>query len=375
MRVAESAEKSKVRVITHIPSPYQVELFDAIARSGKLEFEVCYLYSKNLNRMWGSRDLQHAHIFLEDDPKKYLEIERSINDSNLIVFHYYQHSSLLELIKKRAASGKSWCFWGERPGYRRLGWLGVIYRRWVLSVLHHNRVPIWGMGKWAVEKYRQEYGENRLYCNVPYFSDLSRFKRIQDGEHHPQQRQRRFLYSGSLIHRKGVDLLAGAFSRLADEFPDVSLSLIGEGELRETLERQLAQFGDRVEFKGFREWEDLPQFYSSSDILCVPSRYDGWNLVVPEGLAAGLPVISTDKTGAAIELIVPGENGWVVPAGNAEALYQAMRKAALLTDASMKEHSLAAEASVAQHTVAEGVDRFHGAVKLTLDACPTKADS
>src|SRR5919205_748386 len=355
----------KVRVFTHIPSPYQVELFDAVARSGRVALDVCYLYASNPSRLWQRPEISHEHVFLNDDPRLYAEAERSCGGRDLVVFNYYQHSPLLKLIEGRERSGRAWCFWGERPGYRRLGRLGVAYRRWKFSALHRCNAPIWGMGKWAVEQYRREYGEGRLYCNVPYFSDLGRFKR--NGEGCRDRAARTFLYTGSLIYRKGVDHLAQAFGRLAGEFPEVRLRVVGEGRLRKDLEKRLARVGDRVEFAGFQRWEDLPRFYHSSDILCVPSRYDGWNLVVPEGLAAGLPVIGTDRTGAALELITPGKNGWIVSSENADSLYQSMREGASLTRDSLLEWSAAAEASVRGHSIADGVDRFHQAVDATLE--------
>jgi glycosyltransferase involved in cell wall biosynthesis len=362
----ESDMVRKVRVFTHIASPYQVELFDAVARSGHLALDVCYLYQSNPTRLWETPEINHQHVFLNDDRELYAGVERSFDTCDLVVFNYYQHSLLLGLIKSRERRGEAWCFWGERPGYRRLGRLGFFYRAWKFSTLHRSDAPIWGMGNWAVAQYRKEYGEGRLYCNVPYFSDLSRFNRGGNSRHNGSSRI--FLYAGSLIYRKGVDHLAKAFSRVADEFPEVRLKVIGEGNLRKHLEKQLTRLGNRVEFTGFQKWEDLPQFYHSSDILCVPSRYDGWNLVVPEGLAAGLPVISTDQTGAALELIKPGENGWIVQSENAESLYQSMREAASLTHTSLLELSAAAEASVRDHSIADGVSRFHQAVEATLNA-------
>ena len=354
-----------VRVFTHIPSPYQVELFDAITRKGELELEVCYLYSTNRNRLWERPKLNHAHIILNDSAEVYRQVEKSNGKSNLIVFHYYQHTPLLNLIKKREESGRAWCFWGERPGYRRLGWLGVLYRRWIFSTLNHSKAPIWGMGRWAVEQYRKEYGDERHYCNVPYFSDLARFD-LNGGQQSRNTTQRVFLYSGSLIHRKGVDLLAQAFGRLADDFPEVRLKLIGDGELRPKLEQQLNRPASRVEFAGFQKWENLPASYHKADVLCAPSRYDGWNLVVPEGLAAGLPVISTERTGAALELIRQNENGWLIPAGDADALYAAMREATTLSSTSFEERAAGAKKSVATHSLTDGTDRFVRAVETTL---------
>src|SRR5215212_7173714 len=102
---------TRVRVFTHIPSPYQVEFFDAIARSERMALEVCYLHSESSARSWDSPAINHAHTFLNDDPKLYTKVERSLDAFDLVVFNYYRHSHLLGVIKKREQSGKAWCFW------------------------------------------------------------------------------------------------------------------------------------------------------------------------------------------------------------------------------------------------------------------------
>jgi glycosyltransferase involved in cell wall biosynthesis len=115
---------------------------------------------------------------------------------------------------------------------------------------------------------------------------------------------------------------------------------------------KLAPVSERVEFVGFRDWHELPGEYAAADVLCVPSRYDGWGLVVPEGLAAGLPVIATDRMGAALEFVRRGRNGWLVPAGDEEALLGAMREAAV------DELPGGARESVSEHTLENGAGRF-----------------
>jgi glycosyltransferase involved in cell wall biosynthesis len=181
-------------------------------------------------------------------------------------------------------------------------------RKWKLAKLHASSVPIWGIGEFGVDGYRKEFGAERDYFNLPYFSDLKRFKAIDREE----KRERVFLFSGSLIVRKGVDLLASAFVRLVREVPNVRLRIVGDGELRQSMKQKLAAVSERVEFAGFRDWHELPGEYAAADVLCVPSRYDGWGLVVPQGLAAGLPVIATDRMGAALEFVRRGRNGWLV---------------------------------------------------------------
>src|SRR5689334_18838912 len=147
---------------------------------------------------------------------------------------------------ERTASGGPWCFWGERPGFRQPAWAGRLLRRWKLAKLHASAAPIWGIGRFAIDGYREEFGDEREYFNLPYFSNLERFEVATREE----KRERTFLFCGSLIERKGVDLLAAAFVRLAHEVPNVRLRIVGEGELRESLERMLAR--ERVEFAGFK---------------------------------------------------------------------------------------------------------------------------
>jgi glycosyltransferase involved in cell wall biosynthesis len=68
---------------------------------------------------------------------------------------------------------------------------------------------------------------------------------------------------------------------------------------------------------------ELYRLYRESSVLVFPSICDGFGMVVTEALAHGLPVITTDQVGAA-DLIVDGVNGWIVRAGDAEALRERM---------------------------------------------------
>lgn len=346
----------KVFVLTDFPSPYQVEFFNEIETQGDCELQVGYLRRRDPNRHWNPAVINHAAVHLNDSSDGMTQAREAVRQAELMVFNYYQHSQAELLIGERAAVGKPWCFWGERPGFRQPAWAGRLVRRWKLAKLHESRAPIWGIGRFAVEEYRKEFGVERTYCNLPYFSDLQRFQTpaLDDGRALP----RVFLFSGSLIARKGIDLLARAFVRLASEVSKVRLKIAGEGELRETLAQTLRPVHDRVEFTGFRDWDELPALYSSADVLCVPSRYDGWGLVVPEGLAAGLPVIATDRMGAGREFIQTGRNGWLIPAGDEQAILKAMREAASLKKEEVDGLGRQARESVSEHTLQHGATRF-----------------
>jgi glycosyltransferase involved in cell wall biosynthesis len=81
-------------------------------------------------------------------------------------------------------------------------------------------------------------------------------------------------------------------------------------------------------------------------------------MVVPEGLASGLPVIATDRTGAALEFVETGWNGWLIPIENADALFNAMREAATMSTAALAQFSRSAQHSIANHSLQQGANRF-----------------
>lgn len=359
----------KVVVVTHIITPYQVELFDAVRSHGAIDLRVVYLDEPAAYRQWQRHELHHLFIDLSrSGARGEAEASDWIAQADLSVLGYYRHPVALRWLQARARSGKPWCFWGERPGFRVRGEPGKFYRRWKLAQLKESAVPIWGIGQWAVDGYKREFGERRRYFNVPYFSDLARFRTQRLRAQKSNDGMRRLLFSGSLIGRKGVDLLARAFRDLVRANDHVQLDIVGDGPLRNKLMRALSPVSGNVTFHGFRQWVDLPGCYAQADILCVPSRYDGWGLVVPEGLAAGLPVIATDRMGAAIDLLSDGINGWSVEAGDQENLRLALEKALALSDQDLKRMSVAAADSVANHSLADGVRRFEQAVAGTLIA-------
>ena len=339
----------KVFVLTDCPSPYQVELFNEIEAQGQCSLQVAYLRGRDPDRQWKSPEIRHASVELNGNG--IASAREFARRADLVVFNYYRHANAEQLIDERASVGGPWCFWGERPGFHQPAWAGRMLRKWKLAKLHASAAPIWGIGEFAVEGYRKEFGTERAYFNLPYFSDLERFD-VGDRE---ERTERTFLFCGSLIRRKGVDLLASAFVRLAREFSNVRLRIVGDGELREKIARVLRPVSERVEFAGFRGWDALPGEYASADVLCVPSRYDGWGLVVPEGLAAGLPVIATDRMGAALEFVETGRNGWLVRGGDEDALLNAMREAMVSDVAALGRQ---ARESVSAHTLQNGAARF-----------------
>jgi glycosyltransferase involved in cell wall biosynthesis len=72
--------------------------------------------------------------------------------------------------------------------------------------------------------------------------------------------------------------------------------------------------------------EDLPRFFARADVFILPSRYDGWGVVVNQALGAGMPIICSDMVGAGRDLVEKDVNGAIFPNGNAGALADCMQR-------------------------------------------------
>jgi glycosyltransferase involved in cell wall biosynthesis len=94
------------------------------------------------------------------------------------------------------------------------------------------------------------------------------------------------------------------------------------------LERRASEFGfaARVRFLGFLNQSQLPSAYCAADVFVLPSLFEPFGLVVNEAMLCGLPVVVSDRVGAKFDLVRPGENGYVFPAGNIDALAAILRE-------------------------------------------------
>lgn len=127
------------------------------------------------------------------------------------------------------------------------------------------------------------------------------------------------VFSAKLVSRKDPMTLLRAVDAMRHR-ERAAILFLGHGELREELERFARERGLRVHFAGFVNQTALPRYYAAGDVLVLSSTFEPRGLVVNEAMAAGLPVIASDRTGASGDLVRHGDNGFVFPAGDARAL-------------------------------------------------------
>jgi len=303
-----------------VPSPYQRDLFRALARRPEVKLRVFYLEASRPDSPWPQKPLAEYETVL---PGGYVPLRNDRCQWNwplpkLDGYDFVVMNSLMSFtaqwLMRGALRRKPWIFWGER-----LSRGGAIHTR--IAAPLHRAAGIVSVGAFAEVEYRLRFPEPRHF-RIPYHCDLDAFlaapRRSRDDGNVV------FLFCGQMIARKGVDILLEAFQRLPDH---ARLLLVGrEAELPEILAGQRPEVRARVLYEGFQPPEALPHYFALADVFVLPSRYDGWGVVVNQALGAGLPVICSDRVGAGFDLVKEDENGLKFPAGDASALARCMER-------------------------------------------------
>ena len=138
----------------------------------------------------------------------------------------------------------------------------------------------------------------------------------------------RILSVGTLCKRKCMDTSIEAFAEIAKDYPDATLRIIGIGDEEAALRAQADRLGlrDRVLFLGGMEHAAVMEEMARADIFVLPSWGEGFGIVYIEAMAAGCVTIGSRDEGIA-GTIRDGENGFLVPAGDAAATGRAIRAA------------------------------------------------
>ena len=163
----------------------------------------------------------------------------------------------------------------------------------------------------------------------------------------------RLVSLGRLVEQKGMTILIEAAACLRDQGHDFELVIVGEGPMRGELERLIDRLDlhGRVRTTGYLSDPRVMEELLSARALVLPSFAEGLPGVFFEAMALGRPVISTYIAGIP-ELVEPGKNGWLVPAGAVEPLVEAMAEALTAHPAELERMGRAGAARIAeQHDV------------------------
>jgi glycosyltransferase involved in cell wall biosynthesis len=138
--------------------------------------------------------------------------------------------------------------------------------------------------------------------------------------------QKNILHIGKFEEKKSQDVLLEAFQQLLDRGIDCTLTMIGAaGPTLEQVKRAAASFGERVRLLVDIQHDQIPAYMAVADLFVLPSRAEGFGIVLLEAGAAGLPVVAT-KVGGIPEIITDGVSGLLVEPDDPHALADAMAK-------------------------------------------------
>lgn len=338
-----------------VPSPYQCDVLGAFVSGGMGELEAYWMEAEAPDSPW---KLDAPGFSSRVLPGLCLGRGRVRSHFNWGLPNWRRFDAVVvngslsdvttQWLMRGGCGGRPWLFWGERQGGSRIGS--------ELARPLGGASGILAVGPRAVEDYRDRFPSLRVW-ELAYHCDLRPF---QERLAQPGSREEiRFLFCGQMIRRKGVDVLLEAFSSLRGERSGVRLVMAGrldrEGEL--SLRRLGGAVRQAVEVMGFVPPGRLPELFGSADVFVLPSRREGWGVVVNQAAAAGLPLILSDAVEAGDIWLTPGGNGWKVRAGEAGELRKAMQEA-------VAGRERLAEMGAASARLAEGRGHEDGARRL-----------
>jgi glycosyltransferase involved in cell wall biosynthesis/peptidoglycan/xylan/chitin deacetylase (PgdA/CDA1 family) len=320
----------RIGILMDHPSPHMVELLDAIRDREDCTATVIYCGQSAPERKWGTPTSNLPYHFLKGITLSggfrinpgLPHLLRRIPVDIWIVNSVYSSLSTLIAAWWFGQGSIPWIYMNEPPRPRNR--MVSAFKSLLLQLVLQQAWGIIGMGERAVAMYRTLLHDDRPMASIPYYIHLEEFVGLPITYELADGQVLQFFTCCQMIHRKGLDVLLKACKQLKDT--NWRLTLVGGGPLRRKLEKEfIKQFSNgRINFVGEVSYETRHLTFADKHVFILPSRWDGWGMVVPEALAAGLPVISTDQVISAHEFIQHGENGFIISSDDPKALAEKM---------------------------------------------------
>jgi glycosyltransferase involved in cell wall biosynthesis len=239
--------------------------------------------------------------------------------------------------------------WSENKVFQRLSAPDARIEALLLRAVGHADLVI-TMGSSAVEFFRHRAGARNVHVHGGGV-DLSAFRT-------EEERDVDVLFVGRLAPIKRLDIFLDALSTACETCPDLCAVVVGDGPLRETLERRSDELGlsRHVEFAGFQE--NVADWLARARILVMTSDSEGLSLAVVEAMASGVVPVVRD-VGDLGDLVVDGLNGYLVASGD-PAVFGARLAELVQSPERVAQLSARASASVAAFDLSTAAQKWTG---------------
>lgn len=306
-------------MVTNIPAPYRVPVYNQLARLDGIDLTVFYAARIEPDRQWDLPPLTHTHAFLEGE--MYTRSGRFIHHNpqlwghlvklrpDVVITTGYNPTHLLgffyALLYRRAHVPMTD---GTVESEAGLSLAHRVVRRLVIACSAAGVAA--SHGGWRLLR---QYG---LPATRLHFSPLTANMAVNWDAPPPAGRDIDLLFSGRLVSVKqpgfALRVAAGVAQRLGRR---VRLALLGTGPLETTLqaEAQGLEAEVDVEFAGHRSQAEMPLWFGRARLFMFPTRWDPWGVVANEACLAGTPVLASPHAGVVGELVRDGFSGRVLP--------------------------------------------------------------
>jgi glycosyltransferase involved in cell wall biosynthesis len=325
------------------PSPYNSDLFRALAKEPSISLTVHYYRSTalashpwqfDLTEGYDSRTSKHflgidwkilKLLFSPGlvDPASPLE-----NRERLFVVAGWKHTTPFVLLTLLSLGFRKYVIWTDTPNLNRhrewaFSTLRSAWIRWILSRAYR----VMGTGTPAIEALKIMGARDSQLIVFPYWIDLNPYQNPPISKLLPEiDRPFRFISIGRIVNDlKGHNLVLQALSQvnLTRKESLCEYYIIGSGADEAAIHQEAAELGlkDRVKVLGWLEPKEIIDQLARADVLIHPSPvHEPYGVVVIEGMAAGKPVLASNVTCAGLDRIEEGVNGFIHPAGDVKTI-------------------------------------------------------
>lgn len=320
----------RVVIWMNIPSHHQASFFQALRQAG-VDLLVRYYDKHHVEERrtqgWGECHLTEGEAFVEPDLSSLNTIPNY--NERIHIVPGYGSPFLRQLALRLSRESIEWAHWSEcsHPGIR--WFLGYPIKSWYSRLVERHALGAFAQGVLAARDFM------RWGIPVERIAFLS--YSVNDGDRNavPAQEcldflagRNAFLYLGSKCHRKATDVLLKAFASIPKhERSKWALLLVGK-DLSQGRYRDMSQGLGLIDSALFMEpiaSDQISTVLKCAKVFVLPSRYDGWGVVLNEAASMGLALIGSDNAGAAHHLISPCVNGFRVRAGSVNSLAAALQ--------------------------------------------------
>ncbi len=315
---------------TNVPSPYRVAFFNELGKF--CDLTVCYERKTASDRddKWkgeGAKNFEEIYLDLipvgadQSRGKALKEFVKKTHFDALILTNYVSPAVRTTIAYCRS---RHIPYWMEYDGgfYKKDKFPKNIVKKFLLCAAeyhfttcneHIQYLQSIGIKKEKIYKYPfTSLKEEDIVESIPSQSEKQTLR-----EKLGIIEKKVVLSVGQFIPRKGFDVLLESTRKLSKE---VGVYIVGGIPPAEYLNYKNQYQLENVHFINFMDKQSLKQWYKAADCFVLPTREDVWGLVINEAMACGLPVITTEKCIAGLELVQQGANGYIVPIDNSGEL-------------------------------------------------------